>query len=638
MKPAVIIVDDSLTVRMDLAEAFERAGFAPVLCGTFAEGRAATSADPTCVVVLDVVLPDGDGVELLREIRARTETRPVLMLSTEAEVADRVRALKTGADDYVGKPYDQTYVVSKALELWRARAGGETQGRTRVLLVDDSLTFRETLRDLLDGAGYETLVAETGEEGLRVAADRRPHAMIVDGNLPGMDGPTVIRHVRLDAALRTLPCVLLTASEDLDIELRALDAGADAFVRKDEDRDVIVAKITAALRRATVHDDSVTSLAARKILAIDDSPTYLHELAGSLRGEGYEVILAKSGEQGIEVLAVETVDCILLDLTMPGIGGIETCKRIKAAPSARDIPLLVLTAREDRASMLEALGAGADDFIAKSSDFSVLRARLRAQVRRKQFEDQNRHVREQLLRKEIAETRAAYAEQLELKNRELEAFSYSVSHDLRAPLRGIAGFATALVEDCGHLLDEEGKRYLQRIQTSTRRMSDLVDGLLRLARIGRAPLHIAATDLAVIATRVLGQLAEREPQRRYDVAFSGDLVVDADASLMQTVFENLLGNAWKFTAPRDVAHFEIGAIADEGRRTIAVRDNGVGFDGAHADELFRPFYRMHGDAEFEGSGIGLSTVQRIIARHEGRIWAHGEPDRGATISFTLGAS
>jgi DNA-binding response OmpR family regulator len=560
------------------------------------------------------------------------------MLSTEAEVADRVRALKTGADDYVGKPYDRTYVVSKARELWRARMGGENTNRTRVLLVDDSVTFRETLRALLEEAGYETLVAESGEEGLRVAADRRPQAMIVDGELPGMDGPAVIRHVRLDAALRTLPCVLLTASQDLDFELRALDAGADAFVRKDEDREVIVAKISAALRRATVRDESVTSLAARKILAIDDSASYLHELAGSLRGEGYEVILAKSGEQGIEVLAVETVDCILLDLEMPGLGGIETCKRIKAAPSAREIPLLVLTEREDRTTMLEVLGAGADDFIAKSNDFSVLRARLRAQLRRKQFEDENRHIREQLLRKEIAETRAAYAEQLELKNKELEAFSYSVSHDLRAPLRGIAGFATALVEDFGHLLDADGHRYIQRIQTSTRRMADLVDGLLRLAQVGREPLQIARTDLAAIATRVLGQLAERDPQRRYEVAFTGDLVVDADASLMQTVFENLLGNAWKFSARRELARFEIGVTVDAGSRTITVHDNGVGFDQAHADALFRPFYRLHGDTEFEGSGIGLSTVQRIITRHDGRIWAHGELDRGATISFTLGGA
>ena len=648
MTARVIIIDDSLTVRMDLAEAFEAAGFTPVLCATLAAGKVAIEAAPDAVVILDVVLPDGDGVDLLRDVRTHgSAATPVLMLSTEAEVADRVRALKTGADDYVGKPYDRSYVVAKARDLLRARQG-TIAGRPTVLVIDDSMTFREQLCASLAAAGYATLVADTGEAGLRIATDRRPNAVIVDGVLPGIDGASVIRHVRLDAALRGTPCLLLTAAEDLDAELRALDAGADAFVRKNEDVDVILARLAATLRRDVAQGDTVSSLGARKILAIDDSPTYLEELAGALRGEGYDVVLARSGEEGIEVLAVESVDCILLDLVMPGIGGHETCRRIKAAPVVSDIPLIMLTSRDDRGAMLEGLAAGADDFISKASDFAVIKARVRAQLRRKQFEDENRHFREQLLRKELeatearaarqlAEARAALAEELEQKNLELEAFSYSVSHDLRAPLRTIDGFSAALVEDHADKLDDVGREYLGRVRKATERMSHIIEDLLRLAKVSTGELRIERCDLGVIAARVLAQLAEHDPGRAVETVIARDLVVDADPGLMHAVLENLLGNAWKFTAPRTPAVIEVGAIEREGRRVFFVRDNGVGFDAAHADKLFRPFYRLHSDSEFEGTGIGLATVQRIIARHGGRIWAEGAPDRGATVMFCLTA-
>ena len=208
-------------------------------------------------------------------------------------------------------------------------------------MIDDSVTFREALKAALEDAGYGVIVAGTGEDGLRLAADQRPTAIIVDGVLPGIDGATVIRRIRLDAALRQLPCLLLTASEDRGAELRALDAGADAFVRKDEDVPVILARLKAMLRSAgaQVADRGTASLLGpKKILAVDDSETYLQDLAEALRADGYDVVLARSGEEALELLAVQPVDCILLDLLMPGIGGQETCRRIKDAPGMRDIP------------------------------------------------------------------------------------------------------------------------------------------------------------------------------------------------------------------------------------------------------------------------------------------------------------
>ncbi|MDB4962349.1 MAG: arcB [Myxococcales bacterium] len=646
----VVIVDDSLTVRMDLAEAFEEAGFRTLLCTTVAEARTTLLRDDVGVVVLDVVLPDGDGVDLLREIRctASGTTLPIIMLSTEAEVGDRIRALKTGADEYVGKPYDRGYVVSRTRELLRARGPSAAVRLPSVLVIDDSATFRWALREHLVREGYEVLTADSGEEGLRIAADHRPHAIIVDGVLPGMDGASVIRHVRLDAALRGVPCLLLTASEDRNAELRALDAGADAFVRKGEDSDVILARLAAALRNTapSASADAVSSLGPRKVLAVDDSPTYLSELAEMLQGEGYDVVLARSGEEALELLAVEPVDCILLDIVMPGLGGTETCRRIKAAPVVRDIPLVMLTGRDDRAALLDSLAAGADDFIAKSGDLPVLKARIRAQLRRKQFEDETRNIREQLLRKELeavearaarqlAETRAALVGELELKNQELEAFSFSVSHDLRAPLRAIDGFTVALAEDYGAALDAQGHDYIRRVRSAVRRMSELIEDLTKLAQVGRTEIEKRRIDITALASTVAAQLREREPARTVDVRIERELVLEGDQGLVRSLLENLLSNAWKFTSRSKDAVIEIGAIERDGRRGVYVRDNGVGFDPSRADKLFRPFLRLHAAAEFEGTGVGLATVQRIVVRHGGQVWAEGSVGGGALIGFTL---
>src|SRR5579863_9560064 len=251
MSGTVLIVDDSLTVRMDLTEVFEAAGFHAIPCETLAEAREALARAAVDLVILDVLLPDGDGVEFLKEIRecGSSQAAAVMMLSTEADVKDRIRGLQKGADEYVGKPYEVGYLIAKAREFLRTRRSSAAGAKT-ILVIDDSATLREELTKALEPAGYIVLTAATGEEGLQVAADQRPDAVLVDGMLPGIDGATVIRRVRLDAALRGIPCLLLTASEDQRSELRALDAGADAFVRKDEDIEVILAKLVATLRGA----------------------------------------------------------------------------------------------------------------------------------------------------------------------------------------------------------------------------------------------------------------------------------------------------------------------------------------------------------------------------------------------------
>ena len=646
----ILIVDDSLTVRMDLADALAGAGFHPLPCETIAEARIALRSQPVALAILDIQLPDGDGVELLAQIRKdfTLGELPVLMLSTEAEIKDRVRGIRGGANDFIGKPYDTYHVIARIRQL----VGGPPV-RDVVLIIDDSATYRGELSDALGKLGFQTATASGGNEGLRMAATLRPTAIVVDGLMPDMDGASVIRRLRLDPGLRTTPCLLLTASDAKDAEVHALEAGADGFIRKD-DLGLIVARVRALLRSSgPMRGDADSLLAPKRLLAVDDDPEYRGVLAERLRKRGYDVVQAGSGEEAIELLTVQSVDCVLLDRTMAGIGGLETCRRLKGSALVRDTPLIMLTASEQREAVLEGLGAGADDFVAKSSGFDVLSARVQAQIRRKQIEDEQRKVREQLLRSELdaaearaakslAEARAAMAEELaranqELAhaNRELEAFSYSVSHDLRAPLRTISAFTYAIIEDFGDHMDDRARDHIRRVLAATARMSDLIDALLELARISRAPIGRHRVDLSQLATIVLDELSRREPMRAVALDVTPGIVIDADARLMRILLDNLLGNAWKFTARAEPAQIVVGREARDDDTVLFVRDNGAGFDMSQVDRMFTPFQRLHHDTEFVGTGIGLATVRRIVERHGGKIWAEGSIGGGAKISFTV---
>ncbi len=239
------------------------------------------------------------------------------------------------------------------------------------------------------------------------------------------------------------------------------------------------------------------------------------------------------------------------------------------------------------------------------------------------------------LNRELEIRVAQRTSQMEAANKELEAFAYSVSHDLRAPLRGIDGFSQALLEDYGDQLDDAGRHYLSRVRAGTQRMGHLIDDLLRLSRVSRAHLAPEKVDLATLARTVLDELRQQEPDRRVEVKVPLSLPAFGDPQLLKIALDNLLGNAWKYTSKHPGASIEMGTILEEGGRAFFIKDDGAGFDMAYAHKLFGVFQRLHSVEEFPGTGVGLATVARIIHRHGGRIWAAGAPEKGATFFFTL---
>jgi two-component system, NtrC family, sensor kinase len=687
MSAKVLIVDDSLTVRMDLDEAFAAAGFAVLACSSAGDAKAILARERIDAVILDVVLPDGDGVELLAELRGRSTERHVvvLMLSSEVEVRDRVRGLAKGADEYVGKPYDRGYVVARARELLSQHT--KSSLARPLLLIDDSATFRAVLAEALEQDGYRVRLAASAEEGLRMAAIERPHAIIVDGVLPGMDGATLIRHVRLDAALRRVVCLLLTDTNHRDDELRALDAGADAFVNKREDATVILAKLRAVLRMASdtrAEEETRSLLAPSRILAADDSPTYREALGTALRAEGYDVIQVASGEEALEILSIQSVDCVLLDLVMPGIGGTETCRRIKSSTVARDVPVIVLTSLEDRAAMLETLGTGADDYIQKSAELDVLKARVRAQLRRRQFEDETRRVRERLLRseieaaesrraREIAEMRGAMVEELELKNEalgramaelqntqsqliqaakmaSLGSLVAGIAHEINNPLAfslshlvTVKKSLTRAESALGPLIESEAVRgHWSRARSRIDEMSLGLERIRELVVKLKTFSHIDEGEWRRVSMReciesVITILSHRARERiSIEPHYGSPDQVDCYPGLLNQAIMNLVANSIDAIPERGRIEIHTGAAA--GRYQIRVSDTGPGIPPELRERVLEPFFTTKPVGQ--GTGLGLSITYSIVKKHNGTLTISC-PEAGGTsvtIEFPIRTS
>lgn len=379
------------------------------------------------------------------------------------------------------------------------------------------------------------------------------------------------------------------------------------------------------------------------ILLVDDDPANLHALQAVLEPLGQNLLVASSGTQALRQVLENDFAVILLDVQMPDMSGIEAAAMIRERERSRTTPIIFLTGVVKTAEMMfKGYSAGAVDYLMKPVIQGVLRAKVEVFV-------ELAHVR-QSLQQEIVERARIAAEMSRLNmvleqrnedltaaNSDLEAFSHSVSHDLRMPLRHIQAYVSMIEESARAKLNAEEQRRLKGVRDAAQRMSQLIDDLLAFSRIGRTSMRKVPVDLNSLVQAVINELQPEVRSRKVEWTLQQLPYISGDRALLHQVFLNLLANAVKYTRNRSEARIQVFAVEQDDEIIVGVKDNGVGFDPAYSDKLFGVFQRLHSATDFEGTGVGLANVRRIVQRHGGRTWADSVLNEGATFYFSLPA-
>jgi two-component system sensor histidine kinase/response regulator len=374
-----------------------------------------------------------------------------------------------------------------------------------------------------------------------------------------------------------------------------------------------------------------TTEANVSILLVDDDATKRFALKTILAPLGEEVVEASSGGDALRQLLRKEFAVVLLDVRMPSMDGFETAQLIRQRPRSELTPIIFVTAlNQGETNAGRGYELGAVDFVFAPVVPAILRAKVAVFVELYRAQQELRRYRTQL--EHLVEERTTA---LTAINRELEAFSYLVSNDLRAPLLAFDGLSEALLADYGGKLDDRAKDYLQRMRRASQRMGDVFDGLQALFRVSGGDIHRENVDVSAMAAEIVDEMTASNPNRHVTVSIGPELSVSGDARLVRILLGNLISNAWKFTGNTEDAAIEVGREGVDGESRLFVRDNGAGFDMINAHKLFGAFQRLHSQSEFPGMGIGLATVRRIVNRHGGRCWAEGAVGEGATFYFVL---
>jgi two-component system NtrC family sensor kinase len=550
------------------------------------------------------------------------------------------------------------------------------------MIVEDSENHVVVLRHVLEQQGWEVEWVNSAEQALELLSSRSienfPDLIIIDYQLPGIPGDELCRRLKLNFNTRSIPTLMLTEEDSEGSP--GLKSGADDYLSKHTDDDILVLKIKSLLRQSreshVVFGVGSSLFRHVRVLAIDDNPTYLKFLDESFKKDGIRIDKAANGKQALEKINKNKnkYDCILVDLVMPGIDGIEVCQKIMEMRHWLDEPMvLMLTAHESKEDMTRALEAGADDFVGKSSDISIIKARMSALLRRKFIQEDNQRIFEELKRKELeversriekaaAETKAVLAEKLlitveqleeeieerkrmELKiknysrdleqsNKELESFAYVASHDLQEPLRTISSFLQLVEKRYKDKLDDKGKDFIRRAVNGAQRMHEMINDLLTYSRITTRGKSFEPYPLEKILDRVLTNMSPTIERKNAVVTRDPLPELTCDESQIHRLFQNLISNAIKF-CDRTRPVIRISAEEQKDHWLLSVKDNGIGIDASHQETIFKIFQRLHGKGKYPGTGIGLAICQKIVERHEGKIWVESKPGKGSSFFFTL---
>lgn len=533
-----------------------------------------------------------------------------------------------------------------------------------VLIVEDIDSDRKLLRYSFEWHGYRILEAANGREALERALAKRPDLIVSDALMPEMDGFQLLREIKKRRELHDIPFIFYSSvyTGHREEEL-ALSLGALAFIVKPLTPEQFWEEINRALLTHVPPSGAPGMVSPSDEEFLTDYSrivaTKLEEKVRELMAANRRIAQTETRYRNLftsmrDVVIIADLSRIIIDVNQPALRtvfGYEADEVVGKSSSIlyADHAAFEMTGREvfNRHDVL-ANKLVETRFRRKSGEifdgemFALKMVGDRGEpvgnigvirdiTERKRSEEEIRRLNAGLEQR-VAERTA----QLEAVNRELEAFSYSVSHDLRAPLRHIDGFSQILMEDCDGGLSEECRGFVGRIRTATTRMDRLIDAMLELSQLSRKTLGHERIDLSALAEEIVAELRGAEPQRRVAVDIAGGMAAEGDGALLWVLMENLISNAWKYTTKTPDGRIELGASDDGDVTVYHVRDNGAGFDPQYADKLFVPFQRLHADREFNGIGIGLATVKRIVNRHGGRIWAESRPGEGAAFYFTLG--